>query len=259
MKVYGPGSNFQKNHPSSPFPTQITSTYLEADRYKGAQEAKLRGRTWFERQQGATVDFWEKKFQVMGVGVGETVFLCHMDFRKLVKVNEPLARRQVISRAMRVLRAKEGTSQSLQVPNLSWALGWWLRLSGSSQPSRSSACPGKSLNPRGRETKTYVQSQPPESVYHWIFEQWIFFWISNLEPWRPRNTHLRFWGCRNCQVWNNHRSKTEFLAGSRHCLQLLTHLVLTTPPWDHSYCTPYFTNVETETPEGHEFCPRSLS
>lgn len=45
----------------------------------------------------------------MGVGVGETVFLCPMDFRKLVKVNEPLARRQVISRAMCVLRAEEGT------------------------------------------------------------------------------------------------------------------------------------------------------
>lgn len=26
MKVYGPGSNFQKNHPSSPFPSQMTST-----------------------------------------------------------------------------------------------------------------------------------------------------------------------------------------------------------------------------------------
>lgn len=199
MKVYGPGSNFQKNHPSSPFPSQMTSTYLEADRYKGAQEAKLRGRTWFEREQGATVDFWEKNFQVMGVGVGETVFLCPMDFRKLVKVNESLARRQVISRAMCVLRAEEDISQSLQVPSLSCALGWWLRVPGSSQPSRSSACPGKSLDPWGRDTKTYVQSQPPESVYHWIFEQWIF-WISNLEPWRPRNTHLRFWGRRNCWV-----------------------------------------------------------
>ena len=98
--------------------------------------------------------------------MGETVFLCPIDFRKLVKVNESLARRQVISRATCVLRAEEGTSQSLQVPSLSHALGWWLRVPGSSQPSRSSACPGKSLDPWGRDTETYVQSQPPESMYH---------------------------------------------------------------------------------------------